>query len=300
MIGNYLLSGRMQAVIAVTLSSLLSFLLQPFAFLICGSVIGLITLRKGIHSAIQTLLISFIVLQIFFILLSTSSYINTIIILVIWLPVLFLSAVLRLTRSQGALILFSGLISIILTIIFYVLVGDVAAWWQDYLTKVFEATAPSQQIQAYNKLLESNADLINAMIFAAYTLNMVTGVLFARWWQSRLFNPGGFQKEFYGLNIPIILLPVFIIIGVLAFNANEPWQDMCRDVLIILTFIYLIQGISFSHRTVHRLKLSVGWLVFLYCALIFLPQMALIVACLGIVDAFSNWRNKNDQSEKES
>ena len=300
MIGNYLLSGRMQAVIAVTLSSLLSFLLQPFAFLICGSVIGLITLRKGIHSAIQTLLISFIVLQIFFILLSTSSYINTIIILVIWLPVLFLSAVLRLTRSQGALILFSGLISIILTIIFYVLVGDVAAWWQDYLTKVFETTAPSQQIQAYNKLLESNADLINAMIFAAYTLNMVTGVLFARWWQSRLFNPGGFQKEFYGLNIPIILLPVFIIIGVLAFNANEPWQDMCRDVLIILTFIYLIQGISFSHRTVHRLKLSVGWLVFLYCALIFLPQMALIVACLGIVDAFSNWRKKNDQSEKES
>ena len=299
MIGHYLLSGRMQAVIAVTLSSLLSFLLQPFAFLICGSVIGLITLRKGIHSAIQTLLISFIVLQIFFILLSTSSYINTIIILVIWLPVLFLSAVLRLTRSQGALILFSGLISIILTIIFYVLVGDVAAWWQDYLTKVFEATAPSQQIQAYNKLLESNADLINAMIFAAYTLNMVTGVLFARWWQSRLFNPGGFQKEFYGLNIPIILLPVFIIIGVLAFNANEPWQDMCRDVLIILTFIYLIQGISFSHRTVHRLKLSVGWLVFLYCALIFLPQMALIVACLGIVDTFSNWRNKNDQSEKE-
>jgi len=290
----------MQAVIAVTLSSLLSFLLQPFAFLICGSVIGLITLRKGIHSAIQTLLISFIVLQIFFILLSTSSYINTIIILVIWLPVLFLSAVLRLTRSQGALILFSGLISIILTIIFYVLVGDVAAWWQDYLTKVFETTAPSQQIQAYNKLLESNADLINAMIFAAYTLNMVTGVLFARWWQSRLFNPGGFQKEFYGLNIPIILLPVFIIIGVLAFNANEPWQDMCRDVLIILTFIYLIQGISFSHRTVHRLKLSVGWLVFLYCALIFLPQMALIVACLGIVDTFSNWRNKNDQSEKES
>ncbi len=300
MIGHYLLSGRMQAVIAVTLSSLLSFLLQPFAFLICGSVIGLITLRKGIHSAIQTLLISFIVLQIFFILLSTSSYINTIIILVIWLPVLFLSAVLRLTRSQGALILFSGLISIILTIIFYVLVGDVAAWWQDYLTKVFETTAPSQQIQAYNKLLESNADLINAMIFAAYTLNMVTGVLFARWWQSRLFNPGGFQKEFYGLNIPIILLPVFIIIGVLAFNANEPWQDMCRDVLIILTFIYLIQGISFSHRTVHRLKLSVGWLVFLYCALIFLPQMALIVACLGIVDTFSNWRNKNDQSEKES
>ena len=57
LIGNYLLSGSMQATIAVTLSSLLSFLLQPLAFLISGSVIGLITLRKGIANAMQALVI---------------------------------------------------------------------------------------------------------------------------------------------------------------------------------------------------------------------------------------------------
>tara|TARA_Y100000590_G_scaffold369451_1_gene430710 strand:+ start:79 stop:951 length:873 start_codon:yes stop_codon:yes gene_type:complete len=290
----------MQAIIAVTLSSLLSFLLQPLAFLISGSVVGLITLRKGIANATQALVISFIILQIFFVFLSVSFYVSTIILLMIWLPILFSSAILRFTQSQGVLVLFLGLISIIFTIVFYLLLGDVAAWWQDHLTKIFEAKAPSHQIEAYKEILESNSSLIHGMIFAAYTLNMITGVLLARWWQSKLFNPGGFRKEFYRLSIPIVILPVFIIIGILAFNANEPWQDMCNDILIILTFMYLIQGISFSHRTVHKLKLSRGWLVFLYCSLILLPQMAAIVACLGIVDAFTNWKTKDSQSEKES
>ena len=62
----------MQATIAVTLSSLLSFLLQPLAFLISGSVIGLITLRKGIANAMQALVISFAILQIFFVFLPVS------------------------------------------------------------------------------------------------------------------------------------------------------------------------------------------------------------------------------------
>jgi len=300
LIGNYLLSGSMQATIAVTLSSLLSFLLQPLAFLISGSVIGLITLRKGIANAMQALVISFVILQIFFVFLPVSFYVSTIILLVIWLPILFSSAILRLTQSQGVLVLFLGLISIILTIVFYLLVGDVAAWWVDYLTKIFEATAPSHQIEVYKKILESNSSLIHPYIFAGYTLNVITGVLFARWWQSKLFNPGGFRKEFYRLSIPIAMLPAFIIIGILALIANEPWQNMCRDILIILTFMYLIQGISFSHRTVHKLKLSRGWLAFLYCSLILLQQMALIVACLGIVDAFINWKTKDSQSEKES
>ena len=224
LIGNYLLSGSMQATIAVTLSSLLSFLLQPLAFLISGSVIGLITLRKGTANAMQALVISFVILQIFFVFLPVSFYVSTIILLVIWLPILFSSAILRLTQSQGVLVLFLGLISIILTIVFYLLVGNVAAWWVDYLTNIFEATAPSHQIEVYKKILESNSSLIHPYIFAGYTLNVITGVLFARWWQSKLFNPGGFRKEFYRLNIPTVMLPVFIIIGILALIANEPWK----------------------------------------------------------------------------
>ena len=300
MIGNYLLRGNFQAITAITLSSLLSFLLQPFAFLISGSVIGLITLRKGINRTLQALVASFLILQVFFMILSIPLYVSTIFLLIVWLPVFLLSSILRLTENQGVLILSSGSITIALTIISYLLIGDVSAWWEQYLTKVFEATVPSPQIDVYKAMLASNSNLIQFMIFAGYTLNMTIGVLFARWWQSRLFNPGGFQKEFYELNIPVIILPVFIIIGILALIVNQPWQLMYRDILLLLTFMYLIQGISFVHRTVYKLKLSVSWLVFLYGLLIFLPQMGLIIACLGIVDVFSNWKNKKNLPRKES
>ena len=241
-----------------------------------------------------------IILQLFFIFLGISLYINSIYVLIIWLPILFLSAILRFSERQGILILFAGLITTILVIIFYSIIGDVSVWWQERLDLVFEQSLAPEQLNEYRLALASTSGFINGMILAGFMMNMIMSVLFARWWQSRLFNLGGFRKEFYRLRIPTIMLPVFIIILVLALTVNEPWQDMFKDILIVSVFMYLIQGISFAHRTVDKLKLSVGWLVFLYCLLMLVPQMGLIIACFGIVDVFSNWITKNQDSEKES
>ena len=293
MIGKYILSGRIQAITAITLSALISFLLPPFAFLISGSVVGLLTLRKGFFYTLHPLVISGLILQVFFIFLGISLYINSIYILIIWLPILFLSTILRFSERQGILILFAGLITIILVIIFYATIGDVSAWWEERLDLVFEQSLAPEQLNEYRLALASASGFINAMILAGFMMNMIMSVLFARWWQSRLFNLGGFRKEFYRLQIPTIMLPVFIIILALTIIVNEPWQDMFKDILIISVFMYLIQGISFAHRTVDKLKLSVGWLVFLYCLLMLAPQMGLIIACFGIVDVFSNRSSKN-------
>ena len=198
------------------------------------------------------------------------------------------------------MIFFAGLITTILVIIFYLTIGDVSTWWQERLDLVFEQSLAPEQLNEYRLALASTSGFINGIILAGFMMNMIMSVLFARWWQSRLFNLGGFRKEFYRLRIPTIILPVFIIILVLALTVNDPWQDMFKDILIVSVFVYLIQGISFAHRTVDKLKLSVGWLVFLYCLLMLVPQMGLIIACFGIVDVFSNWISKNQDSEKES
>ena len=211
MIGKYILSGRIQAITAITLSALISFLLPPFAFLISGSVVGLLTLRKGIFYTLYALVISGLILQIFFIFLGISLYINSIYILIIWLPILFLSTILRFSERQGILILFAGLITTILVIIFYSIIGDVSAWWQERLDLVFEQSLAPEQLNEYRLALASTSGYINGMILAGFMMNMIMSVLFARWWQSRLFNLGGFRKEFYRLRIPTIMLPVFII-----------------------------------------------------------------------------------------
>lgn len=296
MIGKYILSGRLQAVFAITLSTQASllllpqfiYLINPFSYLISGSVISLITLRKGLRYTIEALVLSWLILYT----LGTVVERSTQEIFIIWLPILFLSGILRSSENQGSLIFFAGLA----TIIFYLIIGDLSVWWNEGLRVAFEQALPPENLSEYQKIFDSMAKLMNTLVM--FYISMT--ILFARWWQSRLFNPGGFRKEFYALRVPKIVLPIFVVIVILAFISGDLRQDIFRDVLVVLIFMYLIQGLSFAHRTIDKLKLSVSWLIILYCLLMFVPQMGLIISCFGIVDTFSEWHNKNRGSNKES
>tara|TARA_B100000953_G_scaffold300097_1_gene302924 strand:- start:3342 stop:4232 length:891 start_codon:yes stop_codon:yes gene_type:complete len=296
LIGKYVLSGGLQAVLAITLSTLISllllpkfiYLINPFSYLISGSVVSLITLKKGMLYTLQPLVLSWFIL----LALGITQERLTQEVMIIWLPILFLSGILRFSENQGVLIFFAGLA----TIIFYLIIGDLSAWWNEGLSIAFEQALPSEHLDAYQLVFDSMAKLMNTLVM----FYMLIAILFARWWQSRLFNSGGFRKEFYALRVPKIVLPIFVVTMILAFSAGDLSQDIFRDILVVLIFMYLIQGLSFVHRTIDKLKLSVSWLIVLYCLLMFVPHMGLIISCLGIVDTFSEWHNKNQGSKKES
>ncbi|MCZ6803011.1 MAG: DUF2232 domain-containing protein [Proteobacteria bacterium] len=300
MIGNYILSGRFQAIASTTLSALISLLMLPFAYLISGSVIALITLRKGGATGLQTLIASLLVLHLFSALVGLPLQLSVAYALVIWLPVWLSSTVLRLSERQGLLILTVGLFVVSLIIAVYIIIGDVAAGWRQWLDVMLEKAVPPERIDQYKEVFEPAAAMVNAMMATGLMLNIVMSVLCARWWQSRLFNPGVFQKEFYALRLPSAILPVSSLIVLLVFTLGEPWQDMFRDIMVILIFMYLIQGISSVHRNVDKLKLSNAWIVVMYCLLILVPQMGLFVACLGMTDVYVVWRRKKVGAENES
>ena len=296
MIGKYILSGRLQAISAITFSTLISlillpefiYLINPFSYLICGSVVSLVTLRKGEFYTLQILALSWLILLIL------NEYIERSIqeVLIIWLPILLLSAILRFSQRQGTLVSLAGLG----TIIFYITIGDLSEWWQEGLSIAFEQALPPEQLEMYEPIFNSMTKLMNTLA----VFYMLIAILFARWWQSRLFNPGGFRKEFYALRIPKAVLPIFILTVVLVFTVDGSKQIMFMNILVVFVFMYLIQGLSFAHRSVDKLKLSVSWLIILYCLLMFVPHMGLIIACLGIVDTLTEWHNKKRGSEKES
>ena len=300
MIGNYILSGRFQAIAATTLSALVSLLIPPFAYLISGSVIALVTLRKGPSVALQTLIASLLALQVFSVVVDLPLQLSLVYALVIWLPVWFSSTVLRLCEKQGLLILTVGLLATSLIVAIYITIGDVAGWWQQWLGVMLEKTVPAENLDQYKEILEPAASMVNAMMLAGLMLNILMSVLCARWWQSRLFNPGAFQKEFYALRLPSAILPVSAMIVLLVLTLAEPWRDMFRDIMVILMFMYLIQGISSVHRNVDMLKLSTAWIVSMYCLLVLMPQMGLFIACLGMTDVYVDWRRKRRGPENES
>jgi len=300
LIGNYILSGRFQAIAATTLSALVSLLIPPFAYLISGSVIALVTLRKGPAVALQTLIASLLALQVFSVVVDLPLQLSLVYALVIWLPVWFSSTVLRLCEKQGLLILAVGLLATSLIVAIYITIGDVAGMWQQWLGVMLEKTVPAESIDQYKEILEPAASMVNAMMLAGLMLNILMSVLCARWWQSRLFNPGAFQKEFHALRLPSAILPVSAMIVLLVLTLTEPWRDMFRDIMVILMFMYLIQGISSVHRNVDMLKLSTAWIVSMYCLLVLMPQMGLFIACLGMTDVYVDWRRKRRGSGNES
>ncbi len=269
-------------------------LMLPFAYLLSGSVIALITLRKGAATGLQILVASLLVLIAFFAVAKLPQQVCIAFALTIWLPVWLASMALRLSEEQGVLICVAGFLVASLIVAAYITIGDVANWWHQWFVLMLEEAMPVERIDQYKEILEAGAAMINSMMAIAFMLNIILTVLCARWWQSRLFNPGGFKQEFYKLRLPAAILPVSAAIMLLVFIDIEPWQSMLRDITIILMFAYLIQGISSVHRNVDKFKLSTAWLVSMYCLLVLIPQMGLLIACLGMTDVYMNWRRKKE------
>lgn len=271
-------------------------LMLPFAYLISGSVIALITLRKGSAIGLQILIASLLVLCVFFAVANLPQQVCIAFALVIWLPVWLASTALRLSEEQGIFICTVALLIVSLIVASYVTIDDVANWWQQWFDLMLEEAAPPERLDQYKDVLKAGAAMINSMMATAFMLNIILAVFCARWWQSRLFNPGGFQKEFYALRLPPVILPVSGIIMLLVFTLGEPWQSMLRDITVILMFVYLIQGISSVHRNVDKFKLSTAWLISMYCLLVLIPHMGLLIACLGMTDVYINWRRGKEGS----
>lgn len=127
-----------------------------------------------------------------------------------------------------------------------------------------------------------------AMILAAGCL---MSLLIARWCQSAVYNPGGFQVEFHGFTISskvaVILLAIFLI-GRLIPEGYQLWAD-----LALLPF--LIAGIALFHSTVKLFGLGSQWVAFLYVGLIFMGKpVILLLVGLGLADSLIDLRSRLD------
>ncbi len=121
---------------------------------------------------------------------------------------------------------------------------------------------------------------------AGIVISLIITALIARWWQALLFNPGEFRKEFYALGLPRILCyPTLIgIFVLLLFKDLE--LAIIRDLLIVIVFLYLFQGLSTIHRAIRWRGLSHAWLIVTYTCLLLIPQMVLFMACVGMADSW--------------
>ena len=285
-LGEYIFRGRLQAIAITSLFTVCALIVPLMTYLFSGVVPALVTLRKGPVAGMQVIAGSLLLTAAVAMLINISPYLMLLLALGIWLPTWFCATVLRVTEEQGRMLLAAGLCGLVYIVLSHLLIDDVVQWWKSLLQMwVDQVLAPETAGKYADKLL-ALAPLMNAMTNAGLVISLVTTLFCARWWQASMFLPGGFRQEFLALRLPkALILAVLACVGLLVAGQAEP-GSVALEVLIMVVFLYVFQGIAAAHRMVAAGKLGGSWLIAMYVLLVLLPQAVLFVACLGMVDSW--------------
>ena len=155
-----------------------------------------------------------------------------------------------------------------------------------------QAELPEEQ-----RMAPPGGTFVVALISYLMLLNAVASLLLARWWQSLLYNPGGFQVEFHHLK----LLPwqTLVCLGASIYcwvqgGDYQPWA-------LVFQMPLLISGISLVHWLVKNREMGGGWLGFFYVALVLFSPLQVMLVVLAASDTWIDIRARltpgNESSE---
>lgn len=113
-------------------------------------------------------------------------------------------------------------------------------------------------------------------------------IVIARYWQAKLYNPGGFQKEFHQLRMGKVEVIIILLLTVLFFELGRQYLTWAWFAL----FPLLIAGIALFHAMAMHKKLATHWYVMFYVVLMFWDPLKIFLAGIAIADSFINFRNK--------
>lgn len=275
-LASFIMRGRVQASAVAALGNALP--------LITPATIGLVALRKGFSEGglicLWGLLPVFLTYfysdsNQFFVLLTACNFLN----------ILLVCGILR-YRGDWEM----ALVSLVITSI--ILMGSLLLiFQQDFevlvqrLIEVFEEASRQTNIESLKIEKSSIA------VFTTWTivLNTFLGVVIARWWQSIIFNPGGFKEEFQGIRLNrklLILIFSILVLSSAIFKQHSNWAYLS-------IFPLVVGGLSLFHWLVNEKNLGKVPIIFTYVFMVlFTPFVILILALLGTVDCFYNVRQK--------
>lgn len=246
----------------------------------------------------QVLLISLLLVTLFVAACGMSPDIGLVFALAVWLPVYLCCSVLRWTNDQGWAVLAVGTIAVVYILLVYWLIADVPAWWQEWIESWIDRNAALYGMSAQRQdTLVKMAPAMNALMASGIVISLAIKMFISRGWQALLFKKGGFRTEFYNLQIPGAVIFLLLVAGIalLYFATGDHHAMVGLEVLCIIIILYSFQGIASVHRIVTEKNMQHYWLIIMYVLLFFMPQMILLLACLGLVDSYCSRANNGNE-----
>lgn len=159
-----------------------------------------------------------------------------------------------------------------------------------YLASVAAMIQPmlDQIKQQLPKMLDISHGDIAAMLSISTGLWSILALMLARWWQGMLYNPGGFQAEFWRFRVTPMAVVILVMVMLLLGNSGEQyrfWGVVCFLPLVVA-------GIALVHGSVGRLGLGRIWLFVFYFALLSVSPLWALLILAAVIDSWFDIRRR--------
>lgn len=283
-LAEYVMKGRAQAVFAAVMATGTVL----FAW-IGAAIIALVTLRKGVGQGGYVLawaLLPALVLAS----LGDTGPVTTLV------GVVFVAVILR-NSSSWPLALIAAVVSGLLTGLVLLTLGSgyieqVLQLLSGALEQFAQQSANSEQ-SAQLLALTPTAAQVAGLLGLSNTLTVVVCIILARWWQSMLYNPGGFRAEFHSLRLPPLLVIVLLAAGLLLSSIGGEYRIWA----VMFAIPFLIAGIALVHGVIGQKKLNANWLGFFYFSWLLLDPVKALVLIVAVVDSWVDFRGRLAKSQ---
>lgn len=268
--------GRSQAVLVVAVTALLAYLLPPLSLLSIAAI-SLVVLRNGATAGLQVTAGALLATALLGQLTLGTPLVAISYLGLMWMPAMALALVLRRTRSLAATFETAAMLAVAVVVALHAMLGDPALWWGELLetaAELFLASSPELAGGDAARMAAAMAPMMTELMVAAGMLNLLFGLLWARTWQSRLYNPGGFRREFHAMRLhrgPAVIAAL-LLVGALASETGGMLSDMGMTLLVL----FGAAGLAVAHAWVARRGLHVAWLVVMYVVLLIAAEDALV------------------------
>jgi len=305
-LAGFIVSGRYQAILAASLCGMLAFVLPPFSTLtnyLGAAVVSLVTLRIGVSQGLLVMVAAMLVTVLFYQFMGVPPATIAVTVLMLWVPCWLISLVLRRTVSLAGAMLAAAVLGLVALALIYAVAGDPAPWWYEHLSLIrstLEEAGLFPHDVSVDVLLQDLSRLMTGVVVASLALGAVCSLLVGRWWQAMLVNPGGLHSEFCSLRFPQSTGLMVLGLMVVTQFIQGPASDMAAQGVLVMLVPYLFAGLAVLHGLVALHGRGKGWLIAVYALLGIIPQTALLLSGLGLVDTWVDFRRRLGGGKPES
>jgi len=277
-LAGYIMRGRKQAAIFATVATLI-----PMMFWFGAAAIALVTLRHGLSQGLAVFVWAIIPAMGWWLGWQDPGA------LIVLLSTLVMASVLRYTVSWQSALVAGGVVSLVTGLLVPSLMPELINALMTLADEVFRELAREAQVEYDDQIQGSFRSLMIAS-FASSFYGMAVGSLFlARSWQSRLFNPGGWQQEFHLMKLSPGLVAALVLAQVVA-----PILGIDSVLVMMIAVIpAVVCGLALVHGLISKKKLGGQWLFGFYFSVVMLfPTFLMLLVFLALLDSLVDFRKR--------